>query len=316
MRKGRLLQENFRFYNELDLLADEEYFKMRHSVLVTGATGFIGNHLVGTLKEKGHSVYPLSKTLGFDVLKIESCSAFKDKGIDVVFHLAGETFVPDSWERPEDFYRTNIIGTQKMLDFCLKENARLIYVSGYIYGLPQYLPIDENHPVNPNNPYAHSKWQAEELCRLYAKNKGIKVTILRPFNIYGEGQNERFLIPSILKQIKEKGVIELKDAKPKRDYLYISDFIEACSLVVDHEYGFNIFNIGYGVSFSIREIAETIMECFEKKTECVFLGIERKHEIPETVADYKRINKALGWKPRFSFKEGISDILAIESRKG
>lgn len=283
--------------------------KISRSVLVTGATGFIGRHLVDALSRQGLSVYPFSKTLGFDVLKKKSFDVFKNNGIDVVFHLAGETFVPDSWERPEDFYMTNITGTQNTLSFCLEEKARLIYISGYIYGIPQYLPIDENHPVNPNNPYAHSKWQAEELCRSYVKEKGVKVVILRPFNIYGENQDERFLIPSILKQIKIKGYIELNDDKPKRDYLYILDFIEACVLVLNYGCDFNIFNIGYGISFSVREIVETIIECFGKRIEWTSLGLERKHEIPETVADYQRINKALGWKPKFSLKDGIGDIL-------
>lgn len=285
---------------------------MANAVLVTGATGFIGKHLVNALKNNGCHIYSFSRSLGFDVYQRNSFENFKNKGIDTVFHLAGETFVPQSWERQEDFYAANVTGTRNVLDFCVSENAKIIHISGYIYGIPEYLPIDENHPVNPNNPYACSKWQAEGLCRLYAKDKGLNAVILRPFNIYGQGQDERFLIPSILKQIKERNFIEVNDATPRRDYLYIADFINACLAAMNYKTGFNIFNLGFGGSLSVKEIVEVIIECAGGKMKWSSLNLKRKNEIPETVADFRRINKELGWRPRFLFKEGIRDILSQE----
>jgi nucleoside-diphosphate-sugar epimerase len=232
-----------------------------------------------------------------------------DKEIDCVFHLAAETFLPDSWKDAASFYRTNVLGTQNALEFCNQVNAKLIYMSAYVYGIPQYLPIDEKHPVLPNNPYAHSKWLGEELCRFYARQNLSKIVILRPFNIYGPGQNERFLIPFLFKQLKEKGSIEVKDDTPRRDYLYISDFIEACVEIIDYEGEYSIFNVGYGVSFSVREVIEMIIEVLGKRIKWSSLQEKRPHEIPDTVANNQLLKKSLKWEPKVAFREGIKRIL-------
>lgn len=285
----------------------------KKKVLVTGATGFIGKHLVGALNNREDYVYSFSKSLGYDVCDKNSFSYFIDKKIDIVFHLAGKTFVPDSWEQADIFYRINTIGTQHVLDFCKKSNARLIYVSSYVYGIPQYLPIDEKHPVLPSTPYSHSKWLGEELCKFYGRTKGVKGIILRPFNIFGKGQCEHFLIPCIVKQIKEKETIEVRDKTPKRDYLYISDFIQACLLVMDCETNFDVFNVGHGTSFSVKHIIETIIEYYGKNVEWFSHGEIKEDEIDETVADYQSFNKVFGWKPKISFREGIKDMLCRDS---
>lgn len=278
-------------------------------ILVTGATGFIGKHLVAALNKGGYSVHSFSKSLGRDICKQEAFNPFIDKEIDVVFHLAAEIFIPDSWNNMGIFYKTNTLGTQHVLEFCRKTNAKLVYVSAYIYGIPQYLPIDENHPVLPNNPYAHSKFLAEELCKFYARQIGVKSVILRPFNIYGAGQGDSFLIPALLKQIKEAGKIEVKDDTPKRDYLYISDFIEACILAMDYGKDFNIFNVGSGTSLSVKQVVEIVIECYGKGIEWISRGEKRINEIPETIADCRLIKDALGWKPKVPFEKGIKEIL-------
>lgn len=286
-----------------------------HRVLITGSDGFVGKHLVSELKKRSCEVYLFSDLRGQDVCKKEAFDDFFDKEIDIVFHLASRTFVPDSWKNPDIFYETNTFGTQNVLDFCVKTGAKLVYIGAYIYGTPKYLPIDEKHPVSPNNPYAHSKWLAEELCRFYSKEFGVKTIILRPFNIFGEGQNENFLIPFIIKQIYEKNAVEVKDANPKRDYLYISDFIDALILLMDYEKAFSIFNIGCGYSFSVKQIIEMIIECYGKEIEWFSLKQERKNEILETVADVDLIKNALNWKPVISFKEGINRMLKAAENK-
>lgn len=280
-------------------------------VMVTGSDGFIGKHLVKALKDRSLPVYEFDKGKGRDICRKNSFSYFLDKRIGVVFHLAGKTCVPESWDNADEFYRINTLGTQHVLEFCRHTKARFIYLSAYVYGIPEYLPIDENHPIKPNNPYAHSKWLAENLCRLYAQVWGVKATVLRPFNIFGPGQRECFLIPMLLAQVKKQGKIVVNDETPKRDYLYVDDLIQACLLSMRCSGDFNVFNIGYGKAFSVREVIKSISQCYGKNIPWKSLRLPRKNEIPETVADCSLIKKALGWKPKVRFKEGIYKTMKL-----
>lgn len=284
----------------------------KKNILVTGGAGFIGKHLVKALKALGHKVYVFDLTLGHDLMQRSSFESFLDKKIDIVFHLAGRTFVPKSWEQAELFYQTNVLGTQNVLSFCQKANAKLVYMSAYVYGIPKYLPIDEKHPVLSNNPYAHSKLMGEELCRFYAREMGIKVIVFRPFNIYGLGQNENFLIPMLLKQLKEKSAITVRDASPKRDFLYIDDFISACLKVINYEGAFTILNVGSGQVLSVKQIIEAMISIAGKSIAWQSLDQKRKNEIPETKADCTEIKKALGWEPRVDFKVGLTKMMRGE----
>lgn len=273
--------------------------------LVSGATGFIGRNLVRHLEELGHSVFPFSRSTGHDVTDKNSFAPFLEQGIGIVVHLAGLTFVPDSWIAAGSFYTVNTLGTQQVLEFCRATQARMVYVSAYVYGMPQYLPIDEYHPVAPNNPYAHSKWLGEELCRFYARNMSVKSTILRPFNLYGPGQDDRFLIPTLLRQIRETGEITVKDELPKRDYLHINDFVEACSLAMMHDENFSIFNVGSGTSHSVYQIIEVLRRGFRSDITFTSLNEKRQNEIPDTVADIGAIRRALGWSPKTNLNDEI-----------
>lgn len=278
---------------------------IRKKILVTGSSGFIGRHLVKALKNNKFSVYSFDKTEGCDVCRKDSFTNFLNKKIDVVFHLAGKTYVPDSWDQAGIFYKVNTLGTQQVLEFCKQAKAKLVYLSAYVYGQPQYLPIDEKHAVNPNNPYAHSKILAEQICKLYAKIMGVRVVILRPFNVYGSGQRNCFLIPMLLEQVKKQGKFIINDEIPKRDYLYIDDLIQACLLAMRYSKGFKIFNVGYGSAFSVKEIIEIINQCYGRKIPWESLRLPRKNEISETIADCNLIKKTLGWKAKVEFKEGI-----------
>jgi nucleoside-diphosphate-sugar epimerase len=275
------------------------------NILVTGATGFIGRNLVRRLEALGHKVYPFSRSTGHDVIDKNSFTPLLEKEIGVVVHLAGLTFVPDSWIAAGSFYAVNTLGTQQVLEFCRSTQARMVYVSAYVYGLPKYLPIDENHPLVPNNPYAHSKWLGEELCRFYAENMGVKSIILRPFNLYGPGQDDRFLIPTLLRQIRETGEITVKDELPKRDYLHINDFVEACCLAMTHDETFSIFNVGSGTSHSVYQIIEMLRRGFRADIPFTSLNEKRQNEIPDTVADISAIRRSVGWSPKTTLNDAI-----------
>ena len=279
------------------------------NILVTGSTGFIGKPLVRCLEQLGATVHHFARSLGNDILDKSAFNSFWGKGIDTVFHLAGLTFVPNSWSNPAEFYAVNCLGTQHTLEFCRTVNAHMLYISAYVYGVPQYLPIDEVHPVAPNNPYAHSKWLGEELCRFYAGNMGVKATVLRGFNLYGPGQDERFLLPWIIMQAKEGKEIVVKDDTPRRDYLNVDDFVGACILAMQTPDQFRIFNVGSGYSLSVREVIEAVVRVAGNSVGWRCTGEVRQNEIPDTVADCRSIYRELGWHCSQTLPEVLSEMM-------
>jgi len=281
------------------------------NILITGASGFVGTHLISRLKREGFIVLALGDSDG-SITDEKTLSLYENKTISHVFHLAAKTYVPESWEKPKLFYDVNVGGTLNVLEFCRKKQCRLTYVSSYLYGVPEKLPINENSPLLPGSPYAHSKYLAEKLCEFYADAYGVGITILRPFNIFGEGQSERFLIPSLIKQALSKGdVIKAQDLAPKRDYLYISDFVEALlSTIGRHKKNCSIYNIGAGYSLSVNEIISVIQRMTGSRKKVVSKNIRRKNEILDVVADIRKVKKELSWRPKTSFCDGIVNILA------
>lgn len=138
------------------------------TILVTGANGFIGVALVNALKGKGFNVLTFDSFDG-DISEIELIKKYENENIEHIFHLAAKTFVPDSWDNPLSFYKTSVLGTNNILELCRKKNASLTFVSAYLYGKPEKLPISEFDEIQSNNPYAHSKYLAEELCKFYSE---------------------------------------------------------------------------------------------------------------------------------------------------
>ena len=282
-------------------------------VLVTGSRGFVGKNLVEELKRQDADVLTLTDHDGrrIDIRDQQRVEAIinKIRNIDIVYHLAAITSVPFSFENPRETYDVNVLGTLNILELCRSCNAdKIVFASSYVYGQPQYLPIDEKHPLQPTNPYARSKILGEELCRAYNTDFGVKCIILRPFNIYGVGQNKNFLIPSIIAQLRY-GKIELKDPEPKRDFIYISDIIDAYIKAGEFKGDFDVFNIGYGKSYSVKEIVEKIIHLYGKDVKVKYSGERRKNEIMDTVADIKKAKEKLGWKLRVEIDRGLGDML-------
>jgi len=276
-------------------------------IAVTGSTGFVGKKLVLALEEANYRVVEIDLLNGIDVTSFENC--LKIPKFDIIIHLAGKSFVPDSYINPKDFYYTNYLGTLNTLELCRKFNARMIFTSSYVYGIPQYLPIDEKHPVISFNPYADSKIQGEKLCESYYNFFKVKSVIVRPFNIYGKGQNDNFLISSIFKQA-QTGEIHLSDSKPRRDYVHIDDVVSAYLKIIDsHDLDFEIFNIGYGQSYSVKEITGTVNKLFDNKLEIYFSELERPNEVPDTRADITKAKRMLAWEPKISLIDGIKKCL-------
>lgn len=279
-------------------------------ILVTGASGFIGTALVSRLKSLGHIIIGTGQG---EVRSPDYFNDYQDESITHVYHLAARTFVPASWEMPEDFYSVNIMGTLNVLEFCRKNNISLTLVSAYIYGKQKEMPISESSAVEPNNPYAISKYMAETACHEYAREFDLSVTIVRPFNIYGINQPEHFLLPTIIKQAMDDEQIEVMDLVPKRDYLYLEDLVDALVMTMGHK-GVHVYNAGSGVSYSVAEIIASVQSVLGTEKQVVSKKVERVSEVLDVVADISLIQNKLGWSPKTSFKQGIEYI--VNERRG
>ena len=275
------------------------------NIAVTGSSGFVGKHLVNALKKNNVNVVELDIDRGFDLSKSDDIKRVPK--FDIIIHLAAKSFVPHSFEKPFEFYYNNYLFTLNVLELARGFDAKVIFVSSYLYGEPEYLPIDEKHPLKPHNPYAQTKLICEKLCEGYNRDFMVPIVILRPFNLYGFGQNENFLIPSIIKQINN-GRIELNDPMPKRDLLYIDDFVQALIKITNSDFkGVDVFNIGSGVSLSVEDIVKTIKDVMHIDAEIVFKNIYRPNEVMDTIASIVKIKNYLKWEPKLSFRKGIEE---------
>ena len=281
------------------------------SILVTGASGFIGSALVARLESMDYKVTQFCSTDG-EIADVNFIKKYEDSNFFHVFHLASKTFVPDSWENPYDFYKTSILGTVNILDLCRIKKIPLTYVSAYLYGIPEELPIKEDHRIKPNNPYAHSKFLAEDLCKFYSEFHDVKVSIARPFNVYGKGQKKTFLIPLIINQVLNEDNIKVRDLKPKRDYIYLDDLVSGLICTLRSKEQFSIFNFGSGKGLSVSDIIEIIQNIAGTNKEIISEKKERIHEIMSVIADVKKSKEYLNWIPTYSFEEGVREILKQE----
>lgn len=279
-------------------------------VIVTGASGFIGALLVEKLLSKNYQVISLGSKNG-SILDSAYLSPYEHDDISHFFHLAAATYVPDSWNTPRDFYHVNLMGTVNALEFCRKKNIPITYVSAYVYGIPNEIPTDEKAEVSPNNPYASSKYLAENICEFYSKNFNMSCTVLRPFNIYGLGQRESFLIPTIINQALFSNEITVDNLSPKRDYLNVKDLIQALVLTMSHIATYQIFNIGSGHSLSVEMIIEVIQSELGTYKPIKSRNIVRMNEIPNVVADISYAKKELNWQPQISFEQGIKELISV-----
>lgn len=300
-------------------------------VLVTGADGFIGSHLVERLVDEGAQVKAFCFYNSFGswgwLDKSEKKDSFEVvlgdirdkefvekslKGIDIVFHLAALIAIPYSYVAPASFIETNILGTYNLLEGALKQGVRrVVHTStSEVYGTPQNIPITEKHPLQGQSPYSASKIAADKLCEAFYCSYGLPVIVLRPFNTYGPRQSMRAVIPTILGQIlSSKSKIELGNLNPKRDLTYVSDTVEGFIRAgITTKIEGEVIQLGSGKTYSIKQIADVAMEVLNCKKEIVAKK-ERlrpeKSEVMILLSNPEKAKNVLKWESKIDLKDGI-----------
>ena len=308
-------------------------------ILVTGADGFIGSHLVELLVEKGYSVkafvhYNSFNSWGWlDEIKpkikkeIEVFSGdVRDlngvneaiKGCEMVMHLAALIGIPYSYHSPDTYIDTNIKGTLNILQASRNHDIqKIIHTStSEVYGSAQYVPIDENHPLQGQSPYSASKIGADEMAKSFYLSFKTPVGIIRPFNTYGPRQSARAIIPTIISQVLSGNRnIKLGSLSPTRDFNYVSDTVNAylCAIKSNDIIG-EVVNLGNNYEISIGDLAKTIAKIM-KQDIFVEQDDERlrpeKSEVERLCANNKKAIEILKWKPLFHGKMGLEEGLHI-----
>ena len=279
--------------------------------IVTGSQGFIASYLIKYLEQTNFHVIQLCRENG-DISDPSTWEALPP--VDVVFHLAGATFIPSSWNQTHKFFHTNVVGTENAINYCLQHKATLVYANAYTYGRLQSLPISELHGPNPNNPYALSKNMAEQLCKFASKYRGLTVTSLRIFNVYGPNQHKRFLIPHVLYSIRNGSPIEIKDLRPKRDYVFVTDLVDAFIKAAKLTHGYQAVNIGYGKSYSVREIIDKMQFIAGTSLPVIDQSTPRLNEVYDVYADISLAKTVLDWVPLTNLEEGLEKIWRATSK--
>ena len=303
-------------------------------VLVTGAGGFIGSHLVEELVKRGAIVKAFIRyTSRGDIGLLKYVNLIREpeiiygdlrdkwavfeavKNVDIVFHLGAVISVAYSYVHPEEVIDVNTRGTLNILHAvkeCKTENV--VYVStSEVFGNPRYVPIDEDHPKRAQSPYAASKIAADEIVRSFNLSYGLNIKTVRPFNTYGPGQSIRAVIPWIIYQALNQDVVYLGNIHTKRDFTYVTDTVKGILMMAERGPDGGELNLGTGISFSIKEIVEIVSEIMGKNLKIIEKGERKRPEdsdIVELVSSNKKARELLGWEPEIDFREGLK--LTIE----
>jgi len=297
-------------------------------IIVTGGCGFIGSHIVEILLRDGHSViiidnlstgrienikdfknHPNLTVIIEDIINFESIYPYFN-GVHWVFHLAALADIVPSIENPQLYHKSNVDGTISVLEASRLNNIeRFLYAaSSSCYGIPDIYPTDENAKINPQYPYATTKFIGEVYALNWNKIYNLNVSSVRFFNVYGTRSRTSGTYGAVFgvflaQKINQKPFTVVGDGNQCRDFTYVTDVAEACIAVVKSENSAGeVYNIGSGGTYSINHLVS------ELGGDIIYIP-KRPGEPDCTHADIQKISNKIGWKPRISFHEGVKEIL-------
>lgn len=306
-------------------------------VLITGAGGFVGNHLSEHLAHaqpqarlSGTTLFPTEQAqASIEENHLLDLKAYADVRAlladcrpDAIYHLAAQAFVPRSFEDPWETLENNIRAQLNIIQACLELGLRpriLIASSAEIYGeaSPSQLPMDENTEVRPTNPYSVSKAAQDMLGLQYYLSHDLPIMRARPFNHIGPGQNSRFVAPAFATQIadieegKREAVIYVGNLAAKRDFTDVRDIVRAYRMIVTKGQPGEAYNVASGFTYSIRELLNILLGLSEADIEArVDPDRLRPVDVPEIRGDASKLRRDTGWQPTITFEETLRDVLA------
>jgi NAD dependent epimerase/dehydratase len=302
-------------------------------VLVTGGEGFIGSHLVERLVHDGAEVRTLVYYNSFgrwgwldslpqdvqdavevlpgdvrDSRRVDEAVA----GRDTVFHLAALIGIPYSYHAAESYVQTNVTGTFHVAEACRRHGARLVHTStSEVYGTAIRVPIDEEHPLQPQSPYSASKIGADMMALSYWHAHEVPVAVVRPFNTYGPRQSTRAVIPTILAQLQAGATeLHLGAVTPKRDFNYVTDTAAGFVALADCDEALGrATNVGSGREISIGELVELCCEITGQQATVVTDEARLRpegSEVDRLLCDYSVAERIAGWRPEVSLEDGLA----------
>jgi UDP-glucose 4-epimerase len=293
---------------------------------VFGGGGFIGSAVCDRLLKEGHAlrIFERPKVPPYRIFEnqekvdwvegdmlstrdLDNCL----KGMDVVFHLVSTTFPKNSNQNPIYDVESNLVGSLRLLDSMVRNGvSRIVFISsgGTVYGIPEYLPVDEKHPTNPRVSYGITKLAIEKYLQLYSDLHGIKPVILRVSNPFGSKQrieSAQGAATAFLRKAMNDEQVEIwGDGTVTRDYLHVSDVAEAFIKALEYEGARSVFNIGSGVGTSVNQLLAIIERIVERPVRRVHLSA-RSFDIPTSILNNELARKELSWIPTISIEEGI-----------
>ena len=303
-------------------------------VLVTGADGFIGSHLCEALLAKGYEVRALSYYNSFNnwgwLEEIHSpqlevvCGDVRDpnlcrhitQGCSTVYHLAALIAIPYSYVAPDSYVDTNIKGTLNMCQAARDCGVERLVVTSTseVYGTAQYVPIDEQHPRQPQSPYSATKIGADAIAKSFYNAFDLPVVIARPFNTYGPRQSGRAIIPTIITQLLAgQQEIKLGSLTPTRDFNYVKDTAHGFMAIADCDAAIGQeINIATGVEHSIGDLANELIAQINPSARIV-CEAERlrpeKSEVNRLLGDATKLRTLTDWKPQYTFEQGLAETI-------
>lgn len=306
---------------------------MKEKILVTGAGGFVGSHLVEELLHQGFTVkafihYNSFNSWGWlDYCDKEIKAAIEVfsgdvrdpngvrtamKGCEMVFHLAALIGIPYSYHSPDSYIDTNIKGTLNILQAARDYSVSKVIVTSTseVYGTAKYVPIDEAHPLQGQSPYSASKIGADKIAESFYRSFETPVVIARPFNTFGPRQSARAIVPTIITQILEGGKkIRLGSLHPTRDLNFVTDTCKGLIALAKYDEAIGKeMNIGSGQEISIADLANLIISLMNSEAILISEDIRKrpgKSEVERLLCDNSKICKLTGWKPEFNLEEGL-----------